>query len=355
MKFDTMNLPRTTLAAVLVEQKKPLQIIEIGLPTELGIGQVMVELAYSGICGSQLGEIDGVKGPDAWLPHLLGHEGSGKVLAIGPGVKYVAPGDTVVLHWKPSQGIEATPAKYSWGDKVVNAGWVTTFNKHAVVAENRLTKIHGSADLQTAALYGCAITTGLGLIDNRAELRLGESVVVFGSGGIGLNIVQAAHLAGASQIVAIDRFDNRLELSRTYGATTVINSTTQDVWAELNRIFAKQKPDIFIDNTGNPDIISKGYELISARGRVLLVGVPAKGQQASLYTLPLHFGKTIVGTHGGEAIPQTDIPRYMNLFESRKIDLRPLISQIQELDQINQMISNMRDGSSAGRCLIRLL
>ena len=354
MKFDTMNLPRTTLAAVLVEQKKPLQIIEIGLPTELGIGQVMVELAYSGICGSQLGEIDGVKGPDAWLPHLLGHEGSGKVLAIGPGVKYVAPGDTVVLHWKPSQGIEATPAKYSWGDKVVNAGWVTTFNKHAVVAENRLTKIDGSADLQTAALYGCAITTGLGLIDNRAELRLGESVVVFGSGGIGLNIVQAAHLAGASQIVAIDRFDNRLELSRTYGATTVINSTTQDAWAELNRIFAKQKPDIFIDNTGNPDIISKGYELISARGRVLLVGVPAKGQQASLYTLPLHFGKTIVGTHGGEAIPQTDIPRYMNLFESRKIDLRPLISEIQKLDQINQMISNMRDGSSAGRCLIRL-
>ena len=86
----------------------------------------------------------------------------------------------------------------------------------------------------------------------------------------------------------------------------------------------------------------------------MLVGVPAKGQQASLYTLPLHFGKTIVGTHGGEAIPQTDIPRYMNLFESRKIDLRPLISEIQKLDQINQMISNMRDGSSAGRCLIRL-
>ena len=349
-----MNLPRTTLAAVLVEQKKPLQIIEIGLPSELGIGQVLVELAYSGICGSQLGEIDGVKGPDPWLPHLLGHEGSGTVLAIGPGVKYVQPGDTVVLHWKPSHGIEAEPAKYTWGDKVVNAGWVTTFNQHAVVAENRLTKIDAAADLQTAALYGCAITTGLGLIDNRAALKLGESVVVFGSGGIGLNIVQAAQLAGASQIVAIDRFDNRLELSKTYGATTVINSTKQDAWEALNRIFAKQKPDIFIDNTGNADIISKGYELISAKGRVLLVGVPAKGQQASIYTLPLHFGKTIVGTHGGEATPQTDIPRYMNLFESRNIDLHPLISEIQGLDQINQMISNMRDGTSAGRCLIRL-
>ena len=349
-----MNLPRTTLAAVLVEQKKPLLITEIGLPNELGIGQVLVELAYSGICGSQLGEIDGVKGPDAWLPHLLGHEGSGKVLAIGPGVRHLAPDDTVVLHWKPSQGIEATPAKYTWGDKVVNAGWVTTFNKHAVVAENRLTRIDASADLQTAALYGCAVTTGLGLIDNRAELKLGQSVVVFGSGGIGLNIVQAAQLAGASQIVAIDRFDNRLELSKIFGATTVINSTTQDAWAELNQIFAKQKPDIFIDNTGNPEIIAKGYELISAKGRVLLVGVPAKGKQASLYTLPLHFGKTIIGTHGGEAIPQTDIPRYMNLFESRKIDLHPLISEIQGLEQINQMISNMRDGTSAGRCLIRL-
>jgi S-(hydroxymethyl)glutathione dehydrogenase/alcohol dehydrogenase len=300
-----------------------------------------------------LGEIDGVKGPDAWLPHLLGHEGSGKVLAIGPGVKYVAPGDTVVLHWKPSQGIEAAPAKYQWGNQVVNAGWVTTFNHHAVISENRLTKIDASADLKTAALYGCAVTTGFGVIDNRVNLKLGETVVVFGSGGIGLNIVQAAHLAGASQIIAVDRFDHRLALSKACGASVVINSTIEDPWEKLQAIFTGKGPDVFIDNTGNPEIIAKGYELISPKGRVVLVGVPAKGQKTSLFTLPLHFGKTIVGTHGGETIPQADIPRYMNLFQSRHIDLNSLISEIQSLDQINQMISNMRDGTSAGRCLVQ--
>lgn len=101
-----MDLPLKTTAAVLIAQKKPLEIIEIDLPKTLDIGQVLVELAYSGICGSQLGEIDGVKGPDPWLPHLLGHEGSGKVLAIGPGVKYAKPNNLVALHLKPSQGIE---------------------------------------------------------------------------------------------------------------------------------------------------------------------------------------------------------------------------------------------------------
>lgn len=353
MKFESMNLPRTTHAAILVAQKKPLEIQEIGLPEKLDIGQVLVELAFSGICGSQLGEIDGLKGPDVWLPHLLGHEGTGKVLAIGPGVKHVKPEDMVVLHWKPSQGLEATPAKYTWGDKVVNAGWVTTFNEHAIVSENRLTKIPSTADLKTAALYGCAITTGFGLIDNKAELKLGQSVVVFGAGGIGLNIVQAASLAGASQIIAIDRFDNRLALSKTYGATKLINSASQDVWTELKNFFSNSAPDIFIDNTGNPEIISKGYELVSSKGRVLLVGVPPKNQQTAIYTLPLHFGKSIIGTHGGETVPHADIPRYMNLFEMRKVDLNPLISEIQGLNQINQMIANMRDGTSAGRCLIR--
>ncbi len=347
-----MNTPRITVAALLVAQKKPLEIVEIGLPDKLEIGQVLVELAYSGICGSQLGEIDGVKGPDPWLPHLLGHEGSGKVLAIGPGVKHVEPGDYVVMHWKPSQGIEATPAKYKWGERVVNAGWVTTFNQHAVVSENRLTKISPTVNLKTAALFGCAVTTAFGVIDNRAELKLGQTVVIFGSGGIGLNIVQAAQLAGASTIIAVDRFDNRLALSKTYGATTVINSTTQDAWAELKKIFVDQAPDLFIDNTGNPEIIAKGYDLVSAKGRVLLVGVPAKGKGTALYTLPLHFGKTIVGTHGGETIPHIDIPRYMSLFDARKVDLNTLISEVQGLKHINQMIENMRDGSSAGRCLI---
>ena len=348
-----MSLPNSTKAAILVSQKQSLEVVNITLPSQLEIGQVLVELAYSGICGSQLGEIDGVKGPDPWLPHLLGHEGSGKVLAIGPGVKYFTPGDLVVLHWKPSKGIEASPAKYQWGNQKVNAGWVTTFNKHAVVSENRLTKIDSSVDLKIAALYGCAVTTGFGVIDNQARLKLGETVLVFGSGGIGLNIVQAAHLAGASQIIAVDRFDHRLALSKLCGASVLINSIRQDPWAQLETIFKKRDLDIFIDNTGNPEIISKGYELVSTKGRVILVGVPIKDQKASFNTLPLHFGKSITGTHGGEVIPHTDIPRYMSLLNSRHIDLNPLISEINDLDHINQMIHNMRNGTSAGRCLIK--
>jgi S-(hydroxymethyl)glutathione dehydrogenase/alcohol dehydrogenase len=348
-----MNLPSKTIAAILVKQKQALEIAEIDLPKKLDIGQVLVELAYSGICGSQLGEIDGVKGFDPWLPHLLGHEGSGKVLAIGPGVKNIKPKDAVVLHWKPSRGIDADPAKYLWNGKVVNAGWVTTFNHYAVISENRLTKIPQDVDLKTAALYGCAITTGFGVIDNRAQVKLGENVVVFGSGGIGLNIIQAAKLAGANKVVSIDLYDHRLALSKYCGATHLINSSKQDPWESMKIIFADDSMDIFIDNTGNPDIIAKGYEHVSSRGRVVLVGVPKKGHATSIYTLPLHFGKSIIGTHGGETAPQNDIPRYMNLFSSRKIDLGGLISEVKGLTDINEMIAHMRDGKSAGRCLIK--
>lgn len=346
------KLPRTTLAAILVEQKKPLEIAEITLPATLDVGQVLVEFAYSGICGSQIGEIDGVKGPDKWLPHLLGHEASGHVLAVGAGVKHVKPGDAVVAHWRPSLGIEAPTPKYQWQGRTVNAGWVTTFNRHAIIAENRLTPIPADSDLLAAALYGCAVTTGFGTVDNVAKIRLGETVVVFGAGGIGLNILQAAALAGARTIVAVDRYDNRLQLAAHCGATHTLNGETSDVWAGLARIFGGAGADVFIDNTGNPDVIARGYELVHGRGRVILVGVPKKGANASLYTLPLHFGKGITGTTGGEATPQTDIPRYMALAAARKIDLNELVTEVAPLQGINGLIEGMRNGRTAGRCLV---
>lgn len=348
-----MSLPTKTIAAVLVEQKKPLEICEINLPQNLEIGQVLVEISYSGICGSQIGEIQGVKGHDPWLPHLLGHEGSGKVLAIGPGVRHVKPNDYVVLHWRKSQGIESVAPKYLWNGKTVNAGWVTTFNRHAIVSENRLTTIDASADLKTAALYGCAITTGFGLIDNVAKLKIGHNVVVFGSGGIGLNIIQAAHLSGANRIIGIDQYDHRLLLAKACGATHTINSSNENPWAVIKEIIGTQV-DIFIDNTGNPDIIAKGYEICNESGQVLLVGVPKKGGETSLYTLPLHFGKKITGTHGGEANPHTDIPRYMSIIQERGIDLSLLISESQPLNKINSMLDNMVSGKSSGRCIIDL-
>src|SRR3954463_15943317 len=138
-----------TQAAILVEQHKPLVIDEVEIPA-LGYGQVLVEIKVSRICGSQLGEIDGVKGPDRYLPHLLGHEGGGIVREIGPEVSHVKPGDHVVLHWRPGAGIQAGPAKYRLGSQTVNAGNITTFQNLTVVSENRLTRIPSDVDFETA-------------------------------------------------------------------------------------------------------------------------------------------------------------------------------------------------------------
>src|SRR6516225_2974488 len=161
-------------AAILVEQRIPLVVDEIRLPRALSVGQVLVKIHASGICGSQLGEIDGVKGPDSFLPHLLGHEGSGTVIAVGPGVRHVYEGQKVVLHWRKSRGIEAELPVYTWQDRKVNAGWVTTFNEYGIVSENRLTPIPDDSDMDIAALFGCAVTTGFGVVSNNARVKIGE-------------------------------------------------------------------------------------------------------------------------------------------------------------------------------------
>jgi S-(hydroxymethyl)glutathione dehydrogenase/alcohol dehydrogenase len=350
-----MELPKSTRAAILVELNQPLVIDEIGLPQALEPGQVLVRIHYSGICGSQLGEIDGAKGEDKYLPHLLGHEGSGVVQAVGPAVRFVKPGDRVVLHWRKSQGIEAVPPKYSWRGKPLNAGWVTTFNQHAIVSENRLTRIDESVDMQVAALYGCAVTTGFGVAENNARIRLGESVVVFGAGGVGLNIIQAAALLSAYPIVAVDLHDSRLELAQRLGATHAVNSAKVDAKAALARIVGTQGVDVFVDNTGQPAIIELGYELTRAQGRVVLVGVPRKGRTINIYSLPLHFGKTISGSHGGEAVPHLDIPRYQKLLDAGRMQLQPLITDLFGLEQINDAIAGMRHGTIAGRCLVNMV
>jgi S-(hydroxymethyl)glutathione dehydrogenase/alcohol dehydrogenase len=347
-------LPTTTLAAILVELRKPLVIAEIGLPETLDAGQVLVKVLYSGICGSQLGEIDGAKGEDKFLPHLLGHEGVAKVLAVGAGVRHVKGADTVVMHWRKGRGIEAVTPKYSWEGRSVNAGWVTTFNEYAIISENRLTSIPGDSDLEVAALYGCAVTTGFGAVLNNAKLKIGESVTVYGAGGIGLNIVQAAALVSAYPIIAVDLYDAKLRLALEMGATHVVNAAREDAVKAIGAIAGSEGVDCFIDNTGLPSVIEVGYRLTKPQGRVVLVGVPRKGHDISIHSLPLHFGKGLTGSHGGEAIPETDIPRYQNLFRHGRLKLRQLITDRFPLEQINTAIDKMRSGAVSGRCLIRM-
>ena len=181
-------------AAILVKQKSPLIIDEVDLPSELKYGQVLIKVHYSGICGSQINEIGGEKGEDKFLPHLLGHEGSGIVERCGEGVSMIKSGDKVIMHWRKGDGIQSATPRYGWGKKQLNAGWVTTFNEYAVVSENRLTKLPEEFDLKIAPLYGCAIPTAYGVVHNDAQLKTGESISFFGSGGVGVALALMASL-----------------------------------------------------------------------------------------------------------------------------------------------------------------
>ena len=342
-----------TRAAILVEQKKPLVIEEVEVPA-LKLGQVLVKVLASGICGSQIGEINGVKGPDRFLPHLLGHEGCGTVLEVAEGVRTVKPGDRVVLHWRKGAGLESVTPTYNSRLGTVNAGWVTTFNEHAVISENRVTAVPADFDVEAAALFGCAVTTAFGVVTNNAQVAIGQSVVVFGAGGIGLNIIQGAALAGGYPIVAIDLFDNRLDLARSLGATHTINSRTTAPAEAIAGIVGGDGADVVIDNTGNVDVIALASRLTSGRGRTVLVGVPPKGATAAISTLPLHFEKRLVGSHGGECRPEADIPRYVRLVQDGRLSLVGVVGHRYSLDQVNTAIDDMASGRLAGRAILQM-
>ncbi len=341
-------------AAILVESKKPLIVAAIDLPGSLEFGQVLVKIHYSGICGAQINEIEAAKGPDKFLPHLLGHEASATVLEIGPGVKTVKKGDTVVMHWRPSDGIQAETASYQWNGRKVNSGWVTTFSEYSIVSENRLTVIPSDFDLKLAPLFGCALTTAMGVINNDAQVKVGQSVVVFGVGGVGLNIVQAADMVSAYPIIGIDIIERKLEMAKRFGANYVFNSgNNADLASEVRKIVGSAGADVVIETTGNPRVIELAYDLTHPDGKTILVGVPRKGDNISIYTLPIHFNKVIKGSHGGSALPHIDIPRYIRLVQAGKLKLDGLITHEFKLDDINEAIETVKSGK-AGRVLVAM-
>jgi S-(hydroxymethyl)glutathione dehydrogenase/alcohol dehydrogenase len=341
-----------TRAAILETLNRPLVVDEVEIPP-LDVGQVLVEVGASGICGAQLNEIQGIKGEDKFLPHLLGHEGGGVVLETGPGVAQVKKGDHVVMHWRKGAGIQAKTPKYRWNGRTVNAGWVTTFNERAIVSENRVTPIGRDVSFEIAALMGCAVTTALGLINNLAQLKIGQSIAVLGCGGVGLNVVQGAAMVAADPIVAIDIHDRKLDMARSFGATHVINTTRADLREEVRKIVGASGVDVFVENTGLVNLIEAAYALTGPRGRTILVGVPRHDQDISIHSLPLHFGKVLTGCEGGSSDPNVDIPRYLNLYAKGKLDLDRLITHRHPLSGINQALDEFRSGL-IGRCVINM-
>lgn len=336
-------------AAILTALHEPLTVADITPPAPQ-FGQVAVKVHTSTICGAQLGEIDGRKGPDRYVPHLLGHEGSGHVVAVGPGVTHVRVGDAVVLHWRPGRGLEVGGARYQWGDRVVNAGPVTTFQEYTIVSENRCTVVPPETDLETAALYGCAITTAFGALVNDARVQPGETMLVLGAGGVGLAALLAARVCGAAELVAVDRCASRLRMATRCGANRVVDANAPD-WRAHVAAALPAGADVVLENTGDRTMIEAAVELSGPRGRTVLVGVPLAGERAAIDTFPLHFGKRLVGSCGGDTRPHDDIPRYLRLAAAGCFDPSILITHRFPLNEINTAIALMRSGEAV-RCAI---
>ena len=345
---------KTMKAAILAAQGEPLVIDSVQLPKDLSPGQVLVKVHYTSVCGSQVAMIDGKRGKDPYLPHLLGHEGSGTVEAVGPGVRTVSEGDRVVLHCGIGEGIDSETPDYRWNGKHLNAGWVTTFNQYAVVSENRLTPIPTDFDLSLAPLFGCATLTGLGAI-SKAGIEPGNSVVILGAGGVGLNLIQGAALVSAHPIVAVDLVDEKLHLARQLGATHCINPKQYDLSREIPRIVGDTLADVVIDSTGHVEMLEMAYQFTRTDGVTMLISGPKAGYNVSLNPEPLHFGRTVTGFQViTESRPHQQIPRYIKLANAGKLKLRELITDSATLDDINTVVEKMRNGELTGRCIIEL-
>jgi S-(hydroxymethyl)glutathione dehydrogenase/alcohol dehydrogenase len=338
-----------TEAALLVQTGKPLVLAEIEIPS-LKLGQVLVEVAYSGACGTQVMEWCGDKGEDKWVPHCLGHEGTGTVLEVGGAVTKVKAGEKVVLSWIKGNGIEAGGAVYDWDGKKVNAGGVTTFQRHAVVSENRLTLLPAGLPMDVAVLLGCAAPTGMGAVYNVLRVQPGDAVVVFGTGGIGLNALMAASLAGAMPVIGVDPNPTRRALARIYGATHVLDATG-DVIAEIKKI-VPQGVDLAVESSGIPVVMEQAINATRQQGgRAVVIGNAKHGMTLSLNPGVFNQGKSLLGTWGGDSVPDRDYGRYGRLLASGRFPVRRLLSKPYRLAEADQALQDLAAGK-VGRPLI---
>lgn len=340
-------MTRKTLAAVLEQQNAPLSLCELSIPL-LKKGQVLVQIAYSGVCQTQLNEIRGYKGPDHFLPHTLGHEGSGVVLEIGEGVEKVKTGDRVVLSWIKGKGHEVSNAVYADGNRMVQSGAISTFMEKAIISENRVIPIPREMPLREAALLGCAIPTGAGVIFNEMALKEGQSIAVFGAGGVGLSAILAARSLGAFPIIAVDLYDEKLEIAKLLGATHTINAKNENVSDSVRQHTDGKGVDFALESAGSRVAMEAAFaSLKPSQGLCILAGNIPKGQRIELDPFDLIRGRQIRGTWGGKTSIESDISRYTDLFLRGSFPLVPLISHEFPLAQINEFMKEFEKGRAA--------
>jgi len=342
-----------TKAAVLIETGKPLELMELETPP-LAEGQVLVEVAASGLCHTQLSEVRGRRGVDRFLPHVLGHEGAGTVLETGPGVSKVKPGDRVVLTWLKGSGIRVPGTKYQGPSGPVNSGAISTFMSHTVTSESCLVPIPEDIPFAQAALLGCAVPTGAGMVVNTAGLREGQSVAVFGSGGVGLSAVAAAASRKAALIAAVDIVPAKLVKARELGATHVLDANKEDPVAALRELTGGRGVDLSIETAGRQESMEAAFSAVRPGGGLcVLAGNLPFGEKISIDPFELIKGKRITGSWGGETDPDRDIPEYAKLYLSGALDLDALLTHRFRLDQVNDALDALERGE-VGRAVLMM-
>ena len=349
-----MNIkyPLTFKAAILERNNEPLVIDNVTFNGPLQPGQVLVKIHYSGICGKQIEEIKGTN-PDPFLPHMLGHEGSGEVVDIGLGIKKVSIGDYVVLHWLKGSGIDAPTPEYLRNGKKINAGQITTFNEYCIISENRVMKIPKELPSAIAALFGCAVPTGVGIVKNELKAKKGDSLAIFGIGGIGACILLSAVAAGVSPIIAVDINHSKLMFAKENGAIYVLNSAEEDIVAKIKEITQNKGLDYSVDCTGKSAIMEAAFDVINYNGTVIIAGNPAYGEKISIAPSDLIKGKKIFGSWGGKTNPDRDIPHYAKRYLDGELKFDKLISKIYPFDKINEAIKDLEKGKIICRALVK--
>ena len=333
-------------AAIMVEQGKPLEIEDVFLLDRLDVGHILVNVEYSAICGSQIAEMDGVMGPDENLPHMMGHEGVGVVEDVGDGVRKVKRGDRVVLHAVEGKGIRSTPYVYKWnsptGRKHLGSKDLTTFSEMTVASECRVTKIPGQfKHVRSAPLLGCPMLTALGCVEETLGGRLGESIIVFGMGGLGLCVIRMAVLRQMYPVMAIETNINKLPMAQKAGAHYVETE------------FPNASFDYAVCCTDYPEVLEDAFRSVNPGGMAVMMATPHYRESAYLNMMEIYKGKMVIGGYGGSISVDRDIQRLITMSDS--LGLNDIVSDEIELDDINSGIRRLRDGEIMGRCIVRCL
>lgn len=335
-------------AAVLEQINAPLTVTDEVIPGDPAFGQVLIKVLVSGICGAQLQEIAGHKGNARFVPHLMGHEGCGRVEAIGPGVTRVKPGDKVVMHWRKGEGIESDFPVYQFRGHAMRSGKVTTFSEVSLVSENRLTPVPHELPDDFCALLGCGLSTALSVVAKDARLQPGESVMVIGLGGVGACILKAARLFHASPLIGVDVAENKKEMLALLGGDLFLHAGHDHFSERLAVLGLRSGVDVILDTSGNAEAIARSLPLLAPDGRFIMIGQPKPGETVSLLDAHHLFngetGKTLRATQGGLFMPSRDIPRFVRLFQSGRLDIHHLITRRIRLAEINHAIAAMRQG-----------